>query len=42
VNGVIGGLVVKYAYNNNAIYALLFAGVFMILGAFTVLKVKSV
>ena len=33
---------VKYAYNNNAIYALLFAGVFMILGAFTVLKVKSV
>jgi maltose/moltooligosaccharide transporter len=42
VNGVFGGLVVKYAYNNNAIYALLFAGVFMILGAFTVLKVKSV
>jgi maltose/moltooligosaccharide transporter len=33
VNGVIGGPVVKYLYHSQAIYALVTAGVFMLLGA---------
>jgi maltose/moltooligosaccharide transporter len=42
VNGVFGGLIVKYFFQNNAVYILILAGVFMIFGAFSVLKVKSV
>jgi maltose/moltooligosaccharide transporter len=41
VNGVIGGPIVKYLYNSQAIYALLMAGVFMILAAFAVMTVKD-
>jgi maltose/moltooligosaccharide transporter len=33
VNGIIGGPVVKYLYGSQAIYALVMAGVFMLLGA---------
>lgn len=41
INGFIGGLIVKYFYNGEAIYALIIAGVFMILGAFSVLYIKQ-
>ena len=41
VNGVFGGLIVKYIYGSNTIYALVFAGLFMILGAFSVMFVKE-
>ncbi|KXK31168.1 MAG: major facilitator superfamily transporter [Bacteroidetes bacterium OLB12] len=34
VNGVIGGPIVKYFYNSQAIYAIVMAGVFLILAAF--------
>jgi maltose/moltooligosaccharide transporter len=33
VNGIIGGPVVKYLYGSQAIYALVMAGIFMLLGA---------
>jgi maltose/moltooligosaccharide transporter len=33
VNGILGGPIVKYFYNNEAIYAIVLAGIFMILGA---------
>lgn len=36
VNGVIGGPIVKYFYNSQAIYAIVMAGVFLILAAFCV------
>lgn len=41
VNGVFGGPIVKYLYGGHAIYALVFAGVFMILGAISVLRVED-
>ncbi|GAB4337775.1 MAG: MFS transporter [Flammeovirgaceae bacterium] len=41
VNGIVGGPIVKYLYNSQAIYALLMAGVFMILAAFAVMTVKD-
>jgi maltose/moltooligosaccharide transporter len=41
VNGICGGLIVKYIYGSNTIYALVFAGIFMILGAFSVMFVKE-
>lgn len=41
VNGIIGGPVVKYLYNNQAIYALVMAGVFMFLAAISVLFVQD-
>ena len=41
VNGVIGGPVVKYFYHNHAIYALIMSGVFMFLGAISVLYVQD-
>jgi maltose/moltooligosaccharide transporter len=41
VNGVIGGPIVKYLYNNHAIYALIMAGVFMFLAAISVLFVSD-
>jgi len=41
VNGVIGGPIVKYCYNNHAIYALVMAGVFMILAAISSLFVRD-
>ena len=41
INALIGGLLVKYAYAGNPIFALVTAGVFMILGAVSVLQVKD-
>ncbi|HRE68140.1 MAG TPA: MFS transporter [Cyclobacteriaceae bacterium] len=36
INGVIGGPIVKYFYNSQAIYAIVMAGVFLIVAAFCV------
>lgn len=36
INGVIGGPIVKYFYNSQAIYAIVMAGVFLIIAAFCV------
>jgi maltose/moltooligosaccharide transporter len=41
VNGLFGGLIVKTFYNNEAIYAIVLAGFFMILGAISVLYVQD-
>lgn len=41
VNGFLGGMIVKYFYNGEAIYSLVIAGVFMILGAFSVMYIKQ-
>ncbi len=40
VNGFLGGLIVKNLYNGEAIYALVMAGGFMILGAISVMYIK--
>jgi len=42
VNGVFGGPIVKYLYGGQAVYAIVFAGVFMIIGAFSVMRVDDV
>jgi maltose/moltooligosaccharide transporter len=41
VNGFFGGLIVKKFYNGEAIYAIVLAGIFMILGAISVLYIQS-
>lgn len=41
VNGIIGGPVVKYFYNSNAVYSLVMAGVFLIIAAFSVRFVED-
>ena len=41
INGVFGGIIVKYVYGSNTIYALVFAGIFMIIGSFSVMFVKE-
>ena len=41
INGVIGGPIVKYIYNSHSIYALVMAGVFMLLAAISVLFVQD-
>lgn len=41
VNGIFGGPIVKYLYGEQAIYAIVTAGVFMILGAISVIFVKD-
>lgn len=41
VNGFLGGLIVKHLYNGEAIYALVMAGGFMILGAISVMYIKQ-
>ena len=41
VNGIFGGPIVKYLYNNHAIYALVIAGVFMFMAAVSVLFVQD-
>lgn len=41
MNGVFGGPIVKYFYNGNAIYALVAAGVMLLLGAISVVFVKD-
>ena len=40
VNGVLGGLILKYFYHNSAVYSLVMAGVFMIFGAVAMTQVK--
>jgi maltose/moltooligosaccharide transporter len=39
LNGVVGGPIVKYLYNNQPIYALLIAGIFMVCAAISVIYV---
>ena len=39
VNGIVGGPIVKYIYNNQPVYALVLAGFFMICGSISVLFV---
>jgi maltose/moltooligosaccharide transporter len=41
VNGLFGGLIVKYCFHDQPIYALVMGGVFMIIAAVAVLKVKE-
>ena len=41
VNGIIGGSIVKYFYGGNAIYAILMAGVFFMLGAVSALRITE-
>lgn len=41
VNGFFGGLIVKKFYHGEAIYAIVLAGIFMILGAISVLYIQS-
>lgn len=41
VNGIFGGLIVKELYHGKAIYAIVLAGVFMILGAVSVLAIQQ-
>ena len=42
LNGIFGGPIVKYLYNEQAIYAILTAGIFLILGAISVRFVDDV
>lgn len=41
INGLFGGLILKYFFHMHAVYSLLMAGVFMLLGAFAMSKVKE-
>ena len=41
VNGFFGGLIVKELYNGKAIYALVLAGIFMLMGAVSVLYIHD-
>ena len=41
VNGFFGGMIVKRFYNGEAIYAIVLAGIFMILGAISVLYIQN-
>ena len=41
INGFLGGLIVKEFYNNEAIYAIVLAGIFMFCGAISVLFVQD-
>jgi maltose/moltooligosaccharide transporter len=41
INGVIGGPIVKYFYNSQAIYSLVMAGVFLIIAGFCVRFVED-
>ena len=42
VNGIFGGMIVKHLYGGHAVYALVTAGVFFILGALAVMRVDDV
>lgn len=42
VNGIIGGPIVKHLYGGEAIWALVTAGIFMLLGAWSVMRVNDV
>jgi maltose/moltooligosaccharide transporter len=39
INGIVGGPMVKYVYNNQPVYALVLAGIFMLCGAVSVIYV---
>jgi maltose/moltooligosaccharide transporter len=39
INGFVGGWIVKHLYGGQSIYALLMAGVFLVLAALSVIKV---
>ena len=41
INALIGGPIVKYVYGGNPIFALVMSGVFMILGAISVIRVED-
>lgn len=41
VNGIIGGPIVKYVYNSQAIYAIVMAGIFLLIAAFCVRFVED-
>jgi maltose/moltooligosaccharide transporter len=41
VHGLFGGVLMKFVYGGNPIYAMIFSGIFMILGAFSVMFVKE-
>ncbi|MEM1408423.1 MAG: MFS transporter [Bacteroidota bacterium] len=41
VNGILGGLMVKYLFGNQPIYSLVFAGLLLILAAFSVSRVED-
>lgn len=41
VNGIFGGPIVKHFYNSEAIYAIILAGIFMILGAISSFYVQD-
>lgn len=42
INGLIGGIIVKYLYKGEAIYAIIAAGIFFIIAAVSVLYVREV
>ncbi|WP_145857226.1 MFS transporter [Pedobacter suwonensis] len=41
VNGFFGGLIVKHLYHDQAIYAIVLAGIFMVLGAISVMYIQT-
>lgn len=41
INGFFGGLIVKHLYHNQAIYAIVLAGIFMVLGAISVMYIQT-
>lgn len=41
LNGIFGGMLVKHLYHGNAVYALVTAGVFLIVAAFAVQRVRT-
>ncbi|MNL89629.1 hypothetical protein D3C87_2200750 [compost metagenome] len=41
VNGFFGGMIVEKFYDGEAIYAIVLAGIFMILGAISVLYIQN-
>jgi len=41
VNGFFGGMIVKHFYNGEAIYAIVIAGIFMLLGAVSVMYIRD-
>lgn len=41
-NGILGGMIVKYLFHDNSIFAIVMAGVFLIFGALATMRVKDV
>jgi maltose/moltooligosaccharide transporter len=41
INALIGGPLVKYVYNDHAIYAIVMSGISFLIAAFLVIKVKD-